>query len=365
MTVKRIHSVCTRDNIFFDFLRGVLDMKDENIFHMIHKDISALSEILYKKGIDYDNLKAVLTPPTDKKKKCIILCFEAEAFGSCYGLRIYDLFFPLLDKSIPHIIKAGDISLDDKYINKLVSLYEQINFIGEKRIDLEHNYFLLYINNVSPHELTNFIDSLKEHEGFVGYIDGTIKSVFCDYIANSLIQLCLQYKTRVILPHTLGEYEDDENVNERGIDFKKYGFDFISVDEYYYDVYLTYQITTNYVDEGDIRNSLLALSKAATVLGDYEIIITEDKYQYCIHHNEAKMKASLIGDLPYNEFVSLIKSDLKITNIYSLEYKEQYNVGTFSTIFEHSNPDTKTIYRFLVTFAYNSEEKTLKLITMY
>ena len=139
----------------------------------------------------------------------------------------------------------------------------------------------------------------------------------------------------------------------------------ISVDEYYYDVYLTYQIPTNYVDEGDIRNSLLALSKAAAVLGDYEIIITEDKYQYCIHHNEAKMKASLIGDLPYNEFVSLIKSDLKITNIYSLEYKEQYNVGTFSTIFEHLNPDTKTIYRFLVTFAYDSEKKILRLITMY
>lgn len=44
---------------------------------------------------------------------------------------------------------------------------------------------------------------------------------------------------------------------------------------------------------------------------------------------------------------------------------EQYNVGTFVTIFECFNPNMKTYYRFLVSFAYNSEEKTLKLITMY
>jgi hypothetical protein len=50
--------------------------------------------------------------------------------------------------------------------------------------------------------------------------------------------------------------------------------------------------------------------------GDYKLVITEEKNCYCIHHNKAKMKASLIGNLLYDDFVDFINNNLQITNIY-------------------------------------------------
>lgn len=364
-TKQRVHSICTRDNAYFDIFRDALGIKTENLFKMIHKDVDNLSRILAQKGVKYSSLKSVLIPSNSEKKECIILCFEVDFFGNRYGEEIYDLFFPLLDKAISHVIKVGDILYDDYYYVKLAVLDKNINYSAEKKISRNKDYFLVYINNLSSHESTRIIEELKHSGGFIGYYDGSFKDVFCDFIANSLVQLCLQYKSIVVLPHTDVEYKDSDNVNMRGVNFDKYGFKYISVSEYYYNVYLTYQIPTNYVDEEDITNSLAALTTNPNYFGDYKLVITEEKYCYCIHHNEAKMKASLIGNLSYDDFVDFINNNLQITNIYSLEFKEQYNVGTFVTIFEYFNPNMKKYYRFLVSFAYNSEEKTLKLITMY
>ena len=364
MSDSSIHLINSRSCIYLDVVRDILEADSDSMFHLIRNEVLQLKTVLENKGIEYKSLRAVLSPSKVRKNKEIVLCFEAEAFGDCYGIGIHNIVFPLINKKRSHVIKIGDLLYDANYNIKLGIMEKQIHCTNGAKIKTNRNYYLMYFNNVNQEELAYLDSQLNSINGYIGYCDISSNCPFKDIISNTLIQICIQAKGTMILSHVVPDYSDNDNVNMTGIDFDKYGFSFISVNDAWYNTYLNYKMTSRYVDIDDIKMSLNSVTKSPEDISKYHIFIAPEKYEYILS-NKGLITESGLAELTYDEFLLFLNTKLQITTICDMEFKDAANAVLFATTFDYMNPKTRKTYSFLVAFQYKYDEKRLVVTSMY
>ena len=187
-------------------------------------------------------------------------------------------------------------------------------------------YYVVYINNLTSFHKETIISSLNAYQAFVGYVDTTFMSIFKSLISRSLMSICIKHKDTMILRHE-DDIDDNENINNCGYKFEKYGFKYISVKQMYYDLFLTYKIESILADQEDL---------------DYSIKAIAPHYETGTNSNDRINK----------------------TYFYNLEYIEKYSTPKFNVSLELETVERKK-RKVLVALKYSDNNDSFSLITMY
>lgn len=132
---------------------------------------------------------------------------------------------------------------------------------------------------------------------------------------------------------------------------------------YYYISYLEYKIESRMVDKADLLFSLNAISDRPENYEKYKIIVEPEKFEYIKGKNRALIDAIGIDKMQLQEFVCFLSKKIEYGYIYNLEINE-YQVAKFNTMIECITKE-KEIVRVLAAFAYNTDEKILRLLNLF
>ena len=359
-----IYILNARDNVKLQIFKQALKLGTKEILELINEDFKVTESVLSKKGILYKDLRNVLTPPHKSNRREIVLCFDSGRIeNSWYGNLIMKQILPNINKKRNHAIFQGDFCVTETINSYAFScLYENISVIRTLLTSCCAQYFLVYINNTTDKEIETLVESMKSFEGFVGYGDMTCANPLKDLISYFLTQCCLQVGNKILLSHE-DDRSNNENINLIGYNYEMYGFTYLSIQSYYYVSYLEYKIESRMVDIADLLFSLNAISDKPESYEKYNIIVEPEKFEYIKSKNQALIKATEIDKMQLKEFVYFLSKKIELGYIYNLEINE-YQVAKFNTMIECVTNENE-IMRVLVSFAYNTDEKTLRLLNLF
>lgn len=359
-----IYTLNARDNIKLQLFKQALELSTKEILGLINEDFNVTESVLSEKGILYKDLRNVLTPPHKSNRREIVLCFDSgRTENSWYGNAIMKRILPNINKKRNHAIFQGDFCVAEAMNAYAFScLYKNIALIRTLSTPYCSQYFLVYINNAIDKEIETLIESMKSFDAFVGYGDMTYANPLKDLIAYYLTQYCLQIGNKILLPHE-DDRSNNENINLIGYDYEKFGFTYFSMQSYYYISYLEYKIESRMVDKADLLFSLNAISDRPENYEKYKIIVEPEKFEYIKGKNRALIDAIGIDKMQLQEFVCFLSKKIEYGYIYNLEINE-YQVAKFNTMIECITKE-KEIVRVLAAFAYNTDEKILRLLNLF
>lgn len=359
-----IYTLNTRSNVQLEVVRDLFDMDSQDMFCLINKECDEMVSILESKGILYEKLRGVLTPPHKSNRKEFVFCFDSEKVkSSWYGNVIMKEILPLINKQRNHAILQGDFCVPIEY-NEVAfyCLKETLILSDELTSGYCGQYFLVYINNLTQEEIDILLKGLVLFKGFVGYADMTYSNSLKDIIAYYLGQSCLQLKQKMLLFHE-DDRSNEEDVNLIGYPYKEYGFEYQSIQEYYYSFFLEYKIESRRVDKSDLLFSLNAISNRPEPFDDYEILVDSSKFEYIKKKNVSSIEASGIDKMTEDGFKEFLQEQIKYSYLYNLEINK-FNIAKFNTIIQKKTSENKVI-RFLASFEYKGSETQLRLLNFF
>lgn len=359
-----IYTLNARDNIKLQMMKQAFELNSKEIMKLINSDFEKTKSVLSDKGISYEELGSVLTPPHKSNRKEIVLCFDTSIIADCwYGNDIIKNILPYISKKRCHALFQGDFCVNSK-INQYAfgCLRENISLIRNFSTSYCPQYFLVYINNVIEEEIACLVKGLESYEAFIGYGNMTYSNSLKDLLAYYLGQFCIQIKDKILLSHE-DDRSNNEDINLIGYNYKKFGFSYFSIQSYYYMNYLEYKIESQIVDKADLIFSLNAISDTPEEYEAYHIIVDENKFEYIKNKNIALMKLTGIGKMQLEEFVLFLEEKIKQGYIYNLEINT-YQVTKFNTKIECRTSSGET-GRILASFEYNTTNKNLRLLNLF
>lgn len=214
--------------------------------------------------------------------------------------------------------------------------------------------------------IMDFDVSLNNYDGYVGYFNLNYSSFMKTFLSTILCKSFIKHKNYVIMGHE-DDLENDVDYNMLGYDFEENNYIFKSLQSSYVELFLSYKIERPKLSEFDFDTefSLNAVTKDITSIGNFKLIIEEDKLKYLIENKTGKMKKAGLISLEKKEIEDLIKEKIESNYIYNLSYSDEFNLVKFNIIIEISVPDSNEIVKLLVALEYLSNDKILRLITMY
>lgn len=367
-----IFTLNCRDNVLYDVVRNIFDLSEAKTNEFIHHEYQTMRERLKKKGIEYETLKRALVPCQEKKKTEVCLVFDSVATGSdFYGLFIFDLLIPLLDKKSTYSILIGDYCNvlegernSEKVLKKMMFDPDDNNFIGINSSEYynSNQYFLVYINSITEFQLNTIVEGMKEYGFFTGYVRIKTASRFKAYLASILTPLCIKAKETVILMNS-DEIDDEDNINERGYPFEKSGFRVISINEMSFLPFLSYKIESVFADEDDNSFAFNALYPQACSLKGMKLILKDRRWEYL-----QKEKGGIIesfGELSQDKksFCDLILLKVRKNYIYRLRQDEHDGALMFDVCVDIPT-NNKGIRKSTVGLKYYPKDKTMEIVTI-
>jgi hypothetical protein len=344
-----------------DVIKKYFNLSFENIGNELRSQYSIMVDELMLKGIEYQNLKNILTPQKDKKDICLV--FDTSFIKeSWYGNTIFKKYFPLISDFSGHCIFEGDlIGSNDNQAAIKHEMMKRIKTINQTTYKNSCFYFLVYINNLTDGKLNTIINGLKPYKAFTGYFDFTYSCLLKEYISNIIAQRYFIYERNIVISSS--EYDvSEENVNIVGYDFNKYGFHIKSISDMNYGIFLTYKIERKYfnIDISDQLYSLSTINNNVDFLHNFKINIEDEKLNYLLTKKIGSMKASKLWNMDKAMIEKLLLSKIDNDYIFNLEINE-HNTVKFATIIENG----EIPFKLLLTLEYLPEIKELRLITMY
>ena len=225
-----------------------------------------------------------------------------------------------------------------------------------------HLFSRHYINNLTTLHKDTIISSLKNYSAFVGYVDTTFMSLFKSLISRSLISICIKHKDTMILRHE-DDIDDNENINNCGYKFEKYGFNYISIKQMYYDLFLTYKIESILADQEDLDYSIKAIAPHYEI-GTSSIYVDKNKMEYLNLEKDGLMEKLNLKDYTSDDLETLIRDQINNTYFYNLEYLEKFSTPKFNVSLELETIEGKK-RKVLVALKYSDNIDSFNLITMY
>lgn len=361
---KKIHMLNARNNIIMTVINKV--NKGLNIFEEINNEFTIFLDMLENKGIEYSKLSRALIPSRDEDKYEYAFVFNSTYFNDktmFYGEKIMNKILSIINKESTQSILAGDyIKIQGVNENSLRNLFlEKIEYIN--KCDYLHNneYYIVYINNITKKQLNDMIGDLKNESYFVGVMNLKYTSGIKQYLSYILCQICIKYKNKVILPHFI-DRDDKENYKEQGYAYKENGFDIISINQMYYELFLAYKIPNGIKDEEDLKFSYNLLTYITPKYEKIKVIIDERKLKYLMTKKTDDMKTLGLLNVTKEELEKKILINIYNNYIYNIE-KNEFGDLKFNVLIElFENSERKNA---LISLKYIPEKNELKLITMY
>ncbi len=357
-----IYTLNARGNVLLPATVNMLNLNNSQYAKMVLDFHDEAKIKLANKGIDYNKLKSALIP-VHKNRYEIALIFDSQIIDSIwYGNDVFGHVLPSLNKESTCSILCGDIIAD--YLPcEIVYTILMNDMVQIHPTTFRHptQYYVVYINNLTSLHKETIISSLKAYHAFVGYVDTTFMSLFKSLISRSLMSICIKHKDTMILRHE-DDIDDNENINNCGYRFEKYGFKFISVKQMYYDLFLTYKIESILADQEDLDYSIRAISPHYETCNN--IYVDKHKIEYLNDAKNGLMKKLNLKEYDSEDLQKLIGNQINNTYFYDLEYIKEYNTPKFNVSLELETIEG-TKRKVLVSLKYSELKNSFELITMY
>lgn len=358
-----IYTLNARGNVLLPVTVNMFNLTNSQYAKMVLDFHNEAIIKLANKGIDYNKLKSALIP-VHKNRYEIALIFDSQIIDSdWYGNDVFEHVLPSLNKESTCSILCGDIIADYlpcELVYKIL-MHDMVKIHPTTFIH-PTQYYVVYINNLTSLHKETIISSLNAYQAFVGYVDTTFMSIFKSLISRSLMSICIKHKDTMILRHE-DDIDDNENINNCGYKFEKYGFKYISVKQMYYDLFLTYKIESILADQEDLDYSIKAIAPHYETRTN-SIYVDKNKMEYLnLEKNGLMTKQNLIK-CTSEDLASLINERINKTYFYNLEYIEKYSTPKFNVSLELETVEGKK-RKVLVALKYSDNNDSFSLITMY
>jgi len=362
--METIYTIDARDHCMLEVMKDCFKLDHEAIYRETNGMFQELLRTLKRKSINYQELRACLTPSIDKKE--VILVFDTlQIDNSWYGGDVFKKILPLLDRRSSHSFLCGD------YIDKGLSqdrLYQELVASIESRNPSEYRhgsqYFLVYMNNVSDDLLNRLDDGLKEFKPYTGHIDVTFSCFMKRYASVSLVNSFIKHKGIVICSHE-DDRDDADNINMPGYAFEENNYKCFSVQDSLFGVFMSYKIERP-VFEGFKRDTEFAINSITSnvlAIDDFDVEIENSKLQYLKEKKTGRMKKSQLIQFERKELEALIRSKVSDNYLYNMTYLEEHGTAKFNVLIEKEVSDGMAI-RLMVALEYMPIDRKLRLITM-
>jgi len=357
-----IYTLDARDNITLDLLSSAFGIDKPAMHNVINTDFKQCVEMLKDLEVNYEDLKNALIPAGNKKE--IVFVFDSTKTGSAsYGYPIMEKFISLFDKKSSHSVLIGDYIDRGNYNQELKE--EFLNHIQtSKNIHYQSadQFYLVYINNLAESTALSFDQELSADEAYAGYFDLTYSSWLKTYLSTILIRAYIKSKNNIIAAGEFSEKEIPLN-----FPFKNYGFRTIGIQAHHYGLFLSYKIERKTFKEieDDVSFSISAISVDTLDLSTFDIIIEELKLQYLKENKTDNLMRAGFLNLDRDTLSQRIREKILSNYLYNLCVLPEHGTIKFNVMIETERADTKKPMKLLVALEYISNQKQLRLLTMY
>ena len=360
---QTIFTLDARDNILLEFIKERFKLDENGIYVEINNAFNDLLSILVKKKINYQDLKHALIPSERNEIALVFDRFKIET--SWYGLPIMSAILPLLDKNSSHSVLVGDYIGDgQKQLDiEFFRLIQPARFITYRD---NHQYYIVYINNLSDNMVNTITNNLVSFNPYVGYFDLTYASVIKTYLSSILIRLFLKTKLIILQSHP-DDVGNDKDENTSSYPFEDLGYRCKSVQSMYYGLFLSYKIERQILNgfKNDTIFSINAITDKIFDITEFKLLVEERKFQYLLQAKADNLNRSGISTLTIHELENLIKEKLNSNYIYNLTFLKDYATVKFDLLIETTRSDNNKPFKLNVGLEYRPSDKTLRLITMF
>ncbi len=360
-----IFTVNASGYLLLEIMKDYFSLSDSVMNSQMSHMFNELLSILEKKKINYSELKNSLIPRKDRKE--IGLVFDTQKItNSNYGHIIFTNLIPLLNKESCHSILSGDYIGSPKYESILHYLFlQEIVPLSHKNFNYIHSsqFFIIYINNLSPKMFRDLIVRLHNFESFVGYFDLTNHSAMKSYLSNILAHDGIKHKKTIIMSHE-NDRSNSENINLRGYPFEQFGHSIISLQEYYFGIFLSYKIEREIMQSVD-KDREFSLNAISPNVSPIQLVEIEDKkFEYLKTRKIGSLKKASISNFSKSKLERIILGKINSNYIYNLQYINEYKTAKFDIIIELLNCYDEII-KITLGLEYLPEQNKLRLITLY
>lgn len=363
---KPLHTLNARGNIFLEVTRDYFKLTPQQMFRQIQALRNAAEEALALKGISYDALKTALVP--DRQRREIALVFDSTAINSnWYGLEVFKKTMPLFDKRSNHSVMAGDyIGNRDQQAAMHIAMSEAVKLRRSAEFRYSEQFYIIYINNLTPSMIEKFDEGLAEYEPYIGYADTTYTSVFKFYLSTMLVNLFIKHG-KIILQGHEDDLPNNEDLNTCGYPFEDYGYECRSIQEYLKGTLLSYKIERPVFEgfEVDTEFSLNAVNPLPLPLNDFSILVEDAKLEYLKDAKAGSIERAGLEQVSAAELADLIASKISASYIYNMSFDATHNTTKFNVIIELPSQSSVEPTRLLAALQYQPDENRLRLITLY
>lgn len=367
-----IYTINASTNVMFPVIKSCFELSDEAVYKMINDEHTILVEKLKKKNIKYDDLKRALIPNQEKGKNEVCFVFDTNKIQSnFYGTEIYDKFIPLLDKESTYSILNGDYSdilsnvkNSQEFLSKI--FYDSINLVNETLFYYSNQYFVIYINSITDGQIKNIESGLKSYDAFTGYAILHNNSIFKSYLSRILSNLCIKAKGTVVLPHS-SDYDDNENINEKGYHFEDNGFKIVSINDDYYGVFLSYKIESIISDSEDVGFSFNSLFPKFDRIETLKLEISDGKWGFISGTKTEKEKGGILKSigcdcLSKEEFSNLVFQKICRNYLYNIRRNEHGDL-MFNICIELTTVN-ENLRKTTIALKYHPDNRSLSIVTI-
>lgn len=351
--IRPIHTINARGNIFLEVMQERTRADSHGMLLKIQNMRREVETVLAAKNISYDELRSALVP--SQKRREIALIFDTSRIkNSWYGREIFNQYMPIFKDSGSHSVLVGDYSsFDDSSLFLLErSMNETLVSTRGDFFQPDHEYFVVYVNNLSDAMMQDFDSTLCSFPPYIGFADMTHNSNLKMLLSTMLVNCFIKHGKMIIQGH-----EDDrsntEDINLSGMPFESMGYVCRSLVSYLEGPLLTYKIECPVMDTDDVdtRMALNSVNPMPLPLGLFEIEVTDAKANYIRQHNTGAAARAGLTILSDKEICDLLRSKIDSNYIYRLEYNSVYNITKFNVIIEISNSANLNKVRLLAALA--------------
>lgn len=362
-----VHTIEARGNVLLEVMKGYFGLNDEQLRREIVAAVEHTAAVLLRRGVKYLDLRAVLTPQTDRYE--IALLFDTLRIDEAwYGLPVQQHLLPLLTPTGAHSILLGDLLGSNEQQPWIRSqLITHLQPSGSP-FQFRHStqFYCVYINNCSADMVRILNEGFRSFTPYIGYADVTYSSMFKTYLSLGLANGYIKHRGTIIQPHE-DDLPDDANQNTLGYPFEDAGLQCRSIPDMYFGLLLSYKIERPVFAgfETDQVHVLNAVSSSPQDIANCAIEIDERKLEYLNTAKAGTLKRLGVLGQPKATLEDLIRAKLRSNYLYNLRFRSDCSVATFNILLELKAIDTGLPVRVVTTFAYEQERNAIRLVTLY
>jgi hypothetical protein len=365
-----IWTLNSRDNAMLDSMEDWLELTSSHLNAVLTDEHRTTVQRLKSRRVEYDALRNALVPKADKLERAFVFDTR-DVQDQQYGYEIAAALLPLLaDKDYTCSILTGDLLTKDEFQD---SAFEELQGSLVMHRDVPplsntHSLYVVYLNNLSAGRAQSIHEGLREYFPYIGYIDATYSSRMKNWLSVTLVPRYVK-KGKVFICEHEDDADDAISYNLPGWPVEEAGYKYVSLASVYYSLFLSYKIerTVGAHEGSDVRHSLLAVTDQEEDFSTFTIDIPDDKLTYIAHHGGGFGPAGLVR-LSNSALQALIRNYLTRNYIYGMQVKvyDSVPVIKFNIMLQLPRPTPGgNPVRILASFEYQSQAKTLRLITLY